>query len=237
MIQGNINKKYRYVFTMVEKRPQFLVMDKCNLCPFLINDFENGNAKCGNFINPKSTWEDNNYITKVYGYIQKKRGSTDMRILTPISIPLWCNLPTHLTEISASDTINYIKDGKLHVDSGQNYACTVQIVDSEFVEVDDEDGESLIHKKEKTTYIHYNKNGVKTNNKYNQKNTNVCSSCGEHKEEVDRYNHLGMCDICWNKNKFSHPKRYTAKINNFRLKRKEDWKKDKFKVVDLNKVK
>lgn len=232
MVQGNPDNKHRYIFTKIDNVPRYLIMSKCNLCPFLIDDFEKGEAKCGKFANTKSSWEDVNYITKVYGYIQKKRGSTDMRILTAIDIPFWCGLPTHIASISSNDAINYIKDGKLQVESGQNYANTIQIIDEDEVIVSDDDGESLHLKPKDNKYIKYD-NGSKKSSYKPDKIEKTCSLCGEEKKNVNRDEHLGMCSRCWDKFKFSHPRRYTAKINNFRLKRKETWKKKEYKKVSV----
>jgi len=241
-IQGIADKKYRYIYTMVDKRPQFLIMNKCNFCPFLINDYENGSAKCGKFVNVKSVWTDKNYIAKVYGYIQKRTGTMDMNILTQIDIPSWCNLPDHLTRISPNDAISYIKDGKLIVECGQNYSNAVQIIDANEIEYGD-DGESLVLKPLKPTYINYGKDGKTifstssdTSTSYKSIDTGVCSMCGEDKDEVDRNSHIGMCNECWSKYKFSHPKRRISFINNFRLKRKESWVGEEFKKVIVNKL-
>jgi len=237
MIQGEEDSKYRYIFTKVDNRPRFLVINRCNLCPFLINDSDNSSAKCGKYINSNSVWTEKNYIMKVHGYIQKKAGSTDLRILTHVDIPEWCELPNHLVQISPNDNINYIKDGKLNVESGQNYANTIQIIDGKEVDFGT-DGESLILKPAKPTYINYGTTPMSHKTTETSKiNTDVCSFCGEDKENVDRDNHLGMCDDCWDKCKFSHPKRYSARINNFRLKRRKDWVDEDFKIINLKTTK
>jgi len=243
-VTGKPDDNHRYVYTMVDKRPQFLIMDKCNFCPFLINDMKNGAALCGKFINPASILEEKNYISKVYGYVQKIYQRNEMNILTQVDIPSWCNLPDHLSEISPNDNINYVKDGKLNVECGQNYSNAVQIIDVNEVQYD-LDGEKIILKPKQPTYINYGKDGKRfTSDDSIPANPSesstavidgeVCSMCGEEKEDVNREIRLGMCDDCWSKSKFSHPKRYTAKINNFRLKRKEDWVGEDYKKVIIN---
>jgi len=228
MIQGTVDKTYRYIFTKVDGKPQFLVMRKCNLCPYLINGFKKGEALCGKYINVKSSFVDKNFISKVHGYIQRKPGTQNMDILSMVDIPFWCGLPNHLTQISHNGTIHTIKDGKIFLESGQNYANLVQVKDASFVEYDDKH-ESLITKVEKPTHRNY---ATSTGSSWKSKYLTLCSFCGKEKDEVDRNNHLGMCDSCWDKNKFSHPKRHTSFINNFRLKRKEDWKNETFKIVN-----
>jgi hypothetical protein len=242
MINGKPNNNYRYLFTKIDKRPQFLVMKTCNLCPYLINDFKNGEALCGKYANTNASYPDKGFISKVHGYIQRKIDSKHMDILSGVDIPYWCGLPDHLTKITKNDSIHTIKDGKVFLESGQNYANTIQIIDSSFV-VYDENHESLISRPDNPTYVNYGSNGKRStssttnNTTWKSKYLTMCSSCGEEKEEVDRNIHLGMCDNCCDKNKFSHPKRYNAKINNFRLKRKEDWKNDEFKPIINKKTK
>jgi len=233
MIQEVPNNNYRYIFTKVDGRPQFLIMKTCNLCPYLINDSINGCAICGKYANAKAKYNNPGYISKVHGYIQRKAGSRNMDILSKVDIPFWCGLPNHLTKISPNDTIHTIKDGKVFLESGQNYANTIQVIDSAFV-IYDENHELLISRPDNPTYVKYgskDKTSTSSGTKWKSKYLSVCSSCGESKDGVDRDNHIGMCDECWDKNKFSHPKRHISYINNFRLKRKEEWKDDEFKMI------
>lgn len=229
MIQGKPDSnKCRYIYTKVDKIPQFLVLEKCNLCPFLINNFKGGEALCAKYINTKPViGKRDNFITTVHGYIQRKANSQKLDIFSDIYIPDWCELPNHLTKISVNDVITTIKNGNLYMESGQNYSNMVRVIDSSFVKYDD-DNENLISKTEESTYINHN-NSTPTS----YKNKCVCSFCGEEKEDVNRNDHIGMCDVCWGKFKFSHPKRYNAKINNFRLKRKEDWKDKDYKKINV----
>ena len=229
MLQGKIDSKYRYLYTKIDEKAQFLVMKKCNLCPFLINEFDKGEAHCAKHINAKSSFKDKNFISKVSGYRQRRAGSTKMDILSDVDIPFWCNLPNHLAKMSPNDNIYSIKDGKLFIESGQNYANTVQIIDSVFVKYD-EKHQALISKpkEEKKAVI---RTPYKNTTNWKPKHLTVCSSCGEVKDEIDRDIHIGMCDECWGKNKFSHPKRHHSRINNFRLKRRETWVDEEFKTV------
>lgn len=228
MVQGKPDSNIvRYVYTMIDKKPCYLLMSKCNHCPFLINDFENQEARCGQFTNPSSKYEHKDFLARVYGYIQKRYGTSEMNILTPVSIPSWCGLPNHIAQITPNDAISYIKDGRLQIDSGQNYANTVQVISDSEVKFSSENGESLVRKPKESKYIHYGTKPYGTP----KKDTHTCSSCGKDKKDVNRNKHLGMCGYCWDKFKFSHPRRYNAKINNFRLKRKEDWTKETFKIV------
>ena len=236
-IQGKPGENYRYVFTKIDKKPQFLIMSKCNFCPFMINDFKNGDAKCAKFINPKPKQHfSRNFLQTVYGYIQKGYDSREMEILTKIDIPTWCQLPDHMTKISPNDAIHSISNGKIFIESGQNYANTIQIISDDEVIISKVDYESLILKPKEDKFIKYGR-GKKSNVTdvtiigETKVETDVCSFCGEDKENIDRYNHLGMCGDCWSKNKFSHPKRYVSKINNFRLKRKMNWTDDEYKLV------
>jgi len=195
----------------------------CNFCPFLINDRKDGSAKCSKYVNSKTTIKENNFIAKVYAYVYVK--ACYPQILIKLDIPFWCGLSNHIVEVVGNGPIHYIKEGKLHIDSGQNYTDTTHIISESLVDFSTEDGESLISKPLSKPNINYGTQPYKEPEK-----SPVCSSCGEEKEDVNRDEHLGMCDTCWDKCKFSHPKRYHARINNFRLKRKKDWQEN-FKVI------
>ena len=234
-IQGKPDSNYRYVFTKIEKRPQFLLMSKCNFCPFMINDFKNGDAKCGKFVNTKAGYNTKNFIQTVYGYVQKGYGSQEMEILTHVDIPFWCGLPNHMTGISPNDAIHSIVNGKLYSESGQNYANTIQIISDDEVIYSREDYETLIFKPKKDKFIHHgtknNITDIKVISESNKVETKTCSSCGEKKENIDRGKRDGMCDDCWDKFKKNKKKRQQFKINNFRLKRKIDWTDEEYKLI------
>ena len=241
-IQGSAGDKYRYLFTKIDEKPHFLIMSKCNFCPFMINDFKNGDTKCGKFCNPTSKHEHKHFLQTVYGYMQKGYGTMDMEVLTTIGIPTWCNLPNHLTKISPNDAIHTIVNGKLYSESGQNYANTVQIISDDEVMFSKEDFETLVLVPKGKKIITYGKDGRRfpaTSTSSIEttpepiKGINVCSFCGEDKENVNRDDHIGMCDGCWDKYKFSHPKRRISKINNFRLKRRESWEDKEYKMVKM----
>jgi len=242
MVQGKPTDKHRYVFTKIDKKPAFLIMGKCNFCPFVINDFEGGCARCGKFVNVNIHKTTPNYITKVYGYMQKGYGTQNMEMLTHIDIPHWCGLPNHIAKITPNDAIHTIVNGKLFIESGQNYANTVQIISDDNVMFSKEDYESLILTPEKPSIIKYSGSGgrirsypsTSSTDTYSDKDTKICSFCGDDKENVERDKRLGMCDDCWSKYKFSHPKRHISYINNFRLKRRENWKNEEYKKVIIN---
>ena len=236
MVKDKSGTNYRYVFTKIDKKPQFLIMSKCNYCPFMINDFHNGDVKCSKFIDPKSSGIYKNFISFVYGYMQKGNSLFKMEALTRINIPYWCNLPDHLTEITPNDAIHTIVDGKLFIESGQNYSDNVQIISDDEVMFNREDCESLILIPKKGKYINYNggKSTILTNTTTSFKDTRMCSSCGEDKEDVDREKHNGMCINCWAKFKRNKKKKYFSYINNFRLKRKESWKNEEYKIVKIH---
>ena len=235
-IQGKSGENYRYVFTKIDKRPRYLIMSKCNFCPFMINDFHNGYAKCGKFINSNQKQHySSNFIQTVYGYMQKGYGSQEMEILTRIQIPDWCGLPNHLTKISPNDIIYSIVNGKLFTESGQNYANTIQIISDDEIQYSRVDYESLVLVAKKDKYIHYGKNNVSDAKVVSDDKieTKICSSCGKHKEKINRDKRDGMCDACWTKYKKNKKKRYQTKINNFRLKRKVDWTDEEYKLVKI----
>ena len=54
----------------------------------------------------------------------------------------------------------------------------------------------------------------------------VCSVCGEEDETVNRDEHYGMCDTCWEQHKDNKDACSLAYVNNFRLKRGKSTKKD-----------
>jgi hypothetical protein len=222
-MEHNIHGLIRYIFTKVDNTPKYVMLKHCNICPFLINDYNNGEAKCCKFSNPNPETEDKNFITKVYGYRQLNVNSFVMQIMMNVNIPTWCGLPKHLVELSPNDAITTVKDKSLFIESGQNYSDVVQIMPETNIEVDSKDGESLIFKKESNIIYpqSYKQPIIKQ----------ICSSCGEDKKDVSRDKHDGMCGDCWGNFKKNKKKRHYSYINNFRLKRKETWKNDEFKMI------
>jgi hypothetical protein len=63
---------------------------------------------------------------------------------------------------------------------------------------------------------------------YNKFHCNICSLCGEEDESVNRNTNHGMCDDCWEDGYNDSNKKKQAFINNFRLKRGESFKREKF---------
>ena len=226
MIHGSA-KKYKYVFTKIDDRPQYLIMDTCNHCPFLINEMKTNTAKCSKFTNSNSLKD--NLITTVYGYYQKmgKR-----KIFSDVNIPTWCQLPKDIIDISLTDNVFYIKNNKLITDVIYNFETNVNsnIIQTDDVEFSSIDGESLVSKP---------KSKQKTTESTTKKPLMLkpvllsCSSCGGSKDNVNREKHNGMCDSCWEEYKKDNKHLYFSYINNFRLKRQESWKKDKYKIVDI----
>jgi len=223
MIRSKSNK--RYLYTKIDNCPQFLVMDKCNLCPFLINDFKGGHALCSKFEHPESICENKNHISVVSSYRHKKSSNQNFHILTQVDIPFWCELPDHLTKVTYNDEINYIKGGELVKESNHNYSNMIRLINMEFVKYDD-DYETLISV--------YDVDSTKSTTPI--KNTEVCSMCGEDKEDVDKNEHYGMCNGCWELYHDNDEKKKQAFINNFRMKRGKDFKLESYNLSPLKVV-
>jgi len=61
----------------------------------------------------------------------------------------------------------------------------------------------------------------------------ICSLCGEEDETVNRNTNHGVCDECWKVSHDNDEKKKQAFINNFRIKRGEDFKMETFNLSVL----
>lgn len=234
MSDNRITSRYRYVFTKIDKKPMFMIMNKCNLCPFAINDHLKGRALCSKYDNPKSTLEHKNWIGKVYGYLHKKTTYNRTEMLTQLEIPFWCRLSKNAAGLSINDTVNYIKNGHLVTESGHTSDVSIAIVDTRYIDFSKIDGESLVYKpveNKKTTRKTYKHNDTSPTTT-TPPPRKLCSSCGKEKLEINRKIHNGMCDECWGEHKDDKEILYKSYINNFRLKRKKSWKNAEYKIID-----
>lgn len=61
----------------------------------------------------------------------------------------------------------------------------------------------------------------------------ICSLCGEEDDTVNRNTNHGMCDDCWKVSHDNEDRKKQAFINNFRMKRGESFKMEKFNLSVL----
>lgn len=84
------------------------------------------------------------------------------------------------------------------------------------------------------TYSMFNNDYKETsNNLISKPKHEICSLCGEENESVSRDRNHGMCDGCWENAHKDDERKKHAFINNFRLKRGEAFKKEKFNISVL----
>lgn len=65
------------------------------------------------------------------------------------------------------------------------------------------------------------------------KKYDICSLCGEEDNSVNRNTNHGMCDSCWEGSHDNAERKKQAFINNFRMKRGEDFQKEPFNLSVL----
>lgn len=60
---------------------------------------------------------------------------------------------------------------------------------------------------------------------------NICSNCGEKKQNINRNINFGMCEECWINNSNNENVKKKSFINNFRLKRNYEYSDKQYKLV------
>lgn len=235
---------FRYLKSKVENNHAYLILTKCEFCPYFMKNKDTGVIACAFSRN-----EDLN--TNIISNDMKfKFNGGVWTTETRINIPEWCKLNTNINIEKRKNKIVFKYNGIIH----------------ESVSIDDEFKKRLIvpdgyiRYKEYTEDLVYNtyyndkvKNRTTTSDNNSETkpiyalpvhnvNTptyttsvrvvlNVCSNCGVGKEEVDRNVNDGMCEECYNEYKNNKEILYVVRINNFRLKRNSFWSENKFKVV------
>lgn len=215
---------FKYIKTKVNDRNVILQFNNCNICPLMKFDKNNLNVVC--------SFCENKKIESVNGYSVHKGVSVPFN---KVNIPKWCHLPSNIIE---SQNSNYVYS-KYTIDKYyiQFDEKVLPIINNNVVELDHTHYRIKIKNEYKQIIDKYIFNDE--NNDENKKIKkdiilNKCSCCGQNKEKINRYENLGMCDECWEKNKKDNFTKYFSYINNFRLKRNKDWIDKNFNKIDIN---
>lgn len=224
----------KYIYTKIDGMPKFLIMDKCNFCPFLINDHINSTTLCGKYTDVKSKSKEKNYLAKIHGYVIRKTPYNRREPITDIKIPNWCELPRVVTKVKTDEIFYYKKNGILTQESSIKYANTISVVSSKNIRTSSIDGESLLTKPISSGSgrpYGYTPGTSGSKPKVTVIIDNTCSVCGKAKDTVNRSKNNGTCSECWENIKDTPDMVYKSYINNFRLKRKKSWVDKEFKKV------
>jgi len=209
----------RYIVTKVDDNNCILCQRTCNFCPYLDIDPHTKTTYCRNF-------DYKRFIKLIYSY---NYVNGYFFPLTDIPIPDFCTLNRFITDLSPNtkyklpsnniviESISTIKDYEVITDKSVKYIDHKLVTDlkrpyvEEYFPNQNGDYEPYVAPKPK----------------------NICSCCGEDKDEVDRSKQMGMCDDCWSiiSKKKNKDKLNFIYINNFRLKRKASYSDTKFKRI------
>jgi hypothetical protein len=212
-----MNKNIRYIKTYISNEHKILCLNSCNLCPFLLFDKNNKTVRCSKYTD-KITIDNKFYSNIINCNINAYSISGPVFLpLSNINIPDWCGLDKDI--ISANNNI------KLYYKTGFNQSTSVNNILTNLPV-------------ESSYYVNYNNKLIKLESNFNKLPAiiektekthsilNICSCCGNNKNDVDRNNNLGMCNDCWEKHKNNKNIKYYSYVNNFRLKRNSTWIKD-----------
>jgi hypothetical protein len=228
----------RYIRTSVDNRPTILLLTKCNFCPFFKVD-TNKFSRCLRF----KDVDNRDTITYIHAYSFKYSSVYDGCLNEPtfdVDIPKWCKLDESL----ASDKVDLamytvVKDEIIRT---TNVANTLVVISDKFIKRD-RDFKYITDKIPTTTKTpqetryenEYSRLPVITPTIPEVKKL-ICSCCGESMETVERNKNLGMCKTCWDENNNNIEIKKFSFINNFRLKRKNDYIPKFVKIVSEIKI-
>lgn len=204
----------KYLITKIDNEPHIVCVSKCNFCPFFSLDEIGFECFCIREERNKPKYIDKvNCVT----YANNKRFTTN-----EIKRPNWCSLD----EFLIGDNINnymYYRSGK------HTISCE---------KVDNPEQLPIIF----DTYLKLSKGNIVKDNKkiekenfqlIEHKNKNICSCCGQNKEDVDRNKNMGLCKDCYQDviNNQNDELLSFIYMNNFRLKRKSTYSNLNFKKI------
>lgn len=236
-----LNKKF--IRTLVNNKPTFLIMGCCNKCPFFKINSDTKQGSCIKY----SDDEQSNIIRYIYKYIFKYLLGKSLYIPGfDINIPDWCELQEKLT--STVDYNVYIKNEN-NVDEVsilENQSTDLAVISDKYVDYDEFKGRiGLVKNNLYNDFIGINvdkkdniaeinipiSTSTKTEIEIDNTPKGICSCCGKLQRNVDRNIQLGMCIECWIDYKWNRKIKLKSFMNNFRLKRNIQYI-DKIKVVD-----
>jgi hypothetical protein len=227
-----LNKKF--IRTLVNEKPAFLIMSKCNMCPFFNIDDKNKQGYCLKYKDEN----DSSVIKYIYSYSFKYITNVGIRYYPAfdIDIPKWCLLTNKLT--SDVDYNVYVKNKVDKVDIIIENSTILDLISDRYIEYSEFTG-NLVRNKHYKDFISGTENNF--NKLTNKKQENIvvednskkeiCSCCGNNKTNTERNFHLGMCYECWINYKWNRKIKIKSFINNFRLKRNVEYIND-VKIID-----
>lgn len=234
-----MKKNIRFIKTKVSDDNVYLLLTKCDYCPYFCKDKYISKVRCGKSFNSPN---GDNVITSNVRFM-----IMDNNLVVEDSdtiIPHWCTLSDKMKTEMDSKMIRYKSRGFI-------YEMLSFFIKGEDKIIPD----MYVKHKYGSDELEYNEGGklylqnqvinqpIKSNTVspvYSTPRTfqtytppiikNICSCCGEDKEDVKRNINNGICSDCFIKN--NNTLKYNSYINNFRLKRKSDWSKDNFKIIN-----
>lgn len=224
----------RFFKTKVDLDNVYMIMTKCNLCPFLMCDTDKNNAVCGH---PKKIKIHEVIKTDILYFEERPK----TLIVDDLRINEHCPLSKTLDEEFKREILTYKNEGFIYVFSSPKKDDERPIFESYM---------QFHHKSDLLTftdnYNRYTRNKIKYDSKVKERNefktpnvivpyvkNEVCSCCGLSKEDVDRDKNNGMCEICFTKFKLDNDIKYFSYINNFRIKRNMTFNTNKYKKVGV----
>lgn len=243
----------RFLKTRVDKDDIYMIMHKCNLCPFLMIDKENYRAVCGN---PKKSKDENDTIKEdiMFSELNNRYIIHDV-----CDIPSFCYLSKNLKEEFDNSELKLKKGENIYVLNSPRtgderilsevYVCLKE--NGEFTYSDKfqkylfaktKFNDRITNKKQlsgkeknddiKVVEINKEKSVIVNHTQLNNYMVNqICSCCGERKEDVNRMTNNGMCYECYEKVKTDNKLLFNSIINNFRIKRNKDFTIKNYKKV------
>ena len=225
-----MRKNIRFIKTKINNEHTYLLLTKCNYCPFLINDKYKGCVKCS-----KSFDDDDSNV--ILDNVRFKIFNNNLVVENVnILIPDWCSISkTKKIEIDTS-TVKFKSKSFIYEFlsvHNNNYNKTIPDCYVDFKYESDE----LCFNDDWLTYVNQippvverkEIESIKVVTPSTYVMRSICSCCGELKEGVKRNENNGLCVNCLNDNN-EHIKNFIF-INNFILKRNSTWSKHEFKII------
>jgi hypothetical protein len=216
-------------------------LNRCNECPLMKFYPEDFLSTCLQFTSTQTNILDD--FTINYDSITNE-------IIDDINIPSWCGLPDDLM-MSCRDTKSYVVVNDKVLINETEIDFGLDVYDSSYFKPKKEkqpnisdhlsdiitqnikNNQKKLDDFETFTEFMDEWDGYNSYSEYdkNTKSHDVCSLCGEEDESVNRTEHNGMCNECWEYNKDNKDSIKTSYINNFRLKRGVSFTQKKFKTI------
>ncbi len=240
----------KYIRSFFDNKKSIIKMDGCQHCPLMKFKLIDSVCLCRKFT-------DGNGLNVIEPWVLDHTDSG--LILGIINTPNWCKLSNSLDELKKDrttykpfissilieendmcndDELPLIDIDKLSLKSPEKvYDYLMFLVDRSSITNIYPNRINYFGSVNDTDYYddeYYG--GTKYEPEYKSKHK-ICSSCGEEDETVKRNINYGMCESCWKLNSSDEERMKQAFINNFRMKRKNNFDYNKtFKVIKELKI-